>query len=300
MFSFFSVKQALLLVLCSSTAMLAQGSPTQYGTNDPVGYRQNGEYQNDPGYRRGFDDGTRSGQNDAQSGKRHDPAKTESYEDTPGYDSSYGDKGQWKQQYRQGYLSGYQRAMYGGANGGYGPRPYGQGAYGQSQSAGDEGYRRGFDDGMQSGRTDAQRGKRGDPVKSEHYEDAPGYSSSYGEKAQWKQQYREGFTAGYERAQGQGWTGQAGSADGRRYSDDDRPRNNGNDPAYQRGYQDGLGDGQKDARKNKRNSDITKSEHYKDAPGYNSSFGSKDQWKAAYRQGYAAGYQQTWDGYGRR
>jgi len=60
----------------------------------------------------------------------------------------------------------------------------------------------------------------------------------------------------------------------RPYSGDDRQRSNvdqnGNDPAYQAGYQ-------KDARKSKRNPNVTKSEHYEDTPGYNSYFGSKDQ-----------------------
>src|SRR5260370_31613569 len=55
----------------------------------------------------------RSGQADVQRGKRGDPTKSENYEDAPGYNSSYGDKGQWKQQYRQGYMAGYQRAIYG-------------------------------------------------------------------------------------------------------------------------------------------------------------------------------------------
>src|SRR5260370_38894405 len=55
----------------------------------------------------------RTEQADVQRGKRGDPTKSENYEDAPGYNSSYGDKGQWKQQYRQGYMAGYQRAIYG-------------------------------------------------------------------------------------------------------------------------------------------------------------------------------------------
>src|SRR5258708_12438351 len=73
----------------------------------------------------------RSEQADVQRGKRGDPTKSENYEDAPGYNSSYGDKGQWKQQYRQGYTAGYQRAMDGESSRGYGQRPYGQGGYSQ-------------------------------------------------------------------------------------------------------------------------------------------------------------------------
>lgn len=97
----------LLAVLGSGTAMMAQQMSGSYGTNDPNGYGQyRGGFQNDEGYRRGFDDGMRSGQADIQPGKRADPTKSENYEDAPGYNSSYGDKGQWKQQYRQGYMAG--------------------------------------------------------------------------------------------------------------------------------------------------------------------------------------------------
>src|SRR5258706_100791 len=113
--SLFSVKSALLLaVLCSGIAMMAQRPSAPYGATGPNGYGQyGGGYAADEGYRRGFDDGMRSGQADVQRGKRGDPTKSENYEDAPGYNSSYGDKGQWKQQYRQGYMAGYQRAIYG-------------------------------------------------------------------------------------------------------------------------------------------------------------------------------------------
>ena len=290
----------LLTVLCSSTAVLAQQPYNPYGTTGPKGYGQydRGGLQNDPAYRRGFEDGMRRGQNDAQSGKRADPTKGENYEDAPGYDSLYVDKRQWKEQYRQGYTSGYQRAMYGGTDQRYGQRPNGQPQY-----ADDGGYRRGFEDGVRNGQSDVQHGKRKDPAKSENYEDAPGYNSSYGDKGQWRQQYRQGYLAGYERSRGESWDGRnGGAAEPGRYSDPDRPQYGGygdqsaSDPAYQHGYQDGMMDGQTDIRKNRRMSDITKSDHFSDAPGYQSSYGSKDQWKIVYRQGYSTGYQQAFEG----
>ena len=119
----FCGKNALLIaLLCSGSTMVAQQQSGQYGENnhDAFGQYQGGS-QDDQGYRRGFDDGMRSGQTDVQRGKRGDPTKSENYEDAPGYDSSYGDKGHWKQQYRQGYTAGYQRAMYGETDGSDGP-----------------------------------------------------------------------------------------------------------------------------------------------------------------------------------
>lgn len=209
--SFFVKRVLLLAVLSSGTLLVAQPAYGQYG-NDGINHQYGSPHDNNPGYRRGFDDGMRSGQNDVQRGKRGDPTKSESYEDAPGYNSSYGDKRQWKQQYQQGFASGYQTAMSGGGNGRYGQSPYDQGSYdqrgyGQTQYSDAPGYRQGFDDGIRSGQNDVQRGKRSDPTKSENYEDAPGYNSSYGDKGQWKQQYRQGFALGYQRAMDGGANG---------------------------------------------------------------------------------------------
>ncbi|MDP9052305.1 MAG: hypothetical protein M3O31_16530 [Acidobacteriota bacterium] len=304
MSSSFFVKNAFLLAaLSSGTVMLAQQPYGQYRGYDPNGYAQyGGAYQNDLGYRRGFDDGMRSGQKDLQTGKRNDPTKSDSYEDAPGYNSSYGDKGRWKQQYRQGFTTGYQNATSGGANGGYGQKPYDRGSYdqpgyGQTRYSDDPGYRRGFDDGMRIGESDVQGGRRWDPTKSDSYEDAPGYDSTYGDKGQWKQQYRQGFALGYQRAM----DGRTGGAYGQRPYDQ---RGNGqpryDDPGFRRGFDDGMRSAQKDLQTGKRN-DPTKSESYEDAPGYNSSYGDKGQWKQQYRQGFTTGYQNGMSGgaYGR-
>ena len=299
-----------LAVAWSGMVMVAQQPYSPYGPGGQ-GYGQNGYQngpQNDPGYRRGFDDGMRSGQTDLQRGKRDgDPVKSENYEDTPGYDSRYGDKGLWKQQYRQGYVAGYQQGMQGGFGPGqygpgqygqapYGQRPYGAGGYGPGQY-GDEGYRRGFDDGMESGQRDFQTGKQGDPTQAQKYGDTPGYSSAYGNKDQWKQQYRQGYVAGYER-------GRSGRAEqGRPYEGSREGGNRGqfeNDPAFQGGFRHGMADGQKDVARNKRNADITDSQHYGDTPGYFSAYGSKDDWKASYRRGYESGYREAWERGGQR
>lgn len=204
-------------------------------------------------------------------------------------------------------MAGYQQATYGRADARVDQQPPEQQGYGQQPYPDDEAYGRGFEDGVRSGQTDLQRGKQKDPSKSESYEDAPGYRSTYVDKGLWKRQYRQGYLAGYGRALGDGWTGQDGvAADRRRYPDASGPHDNAyaaanaSDPGYQHGYQDGMIEGQRDVRRNKRDVDITRNDRFNDAPGYCSTYGSKDQWKAGYRQGYAAGYQQAWEGDVRR
>ena len=66
--------------------------------------------------------------------------------------------------------------------------------------------------------------------------------------------------------------------------------------AADRGYQDGLSTGQEDAYRGQ-NYDPQRSHYYKNGTdGYNSSYGSKGQYKQAYRDGFLQGYR---DGYSR-
>ena len=80
-----------------------------------------------------------------------------------------------------------------GRNGGYGNN----GGYGSNiyQVAQNEGYR----DGLNTGARDAERGQSYNPQRSHYYKDATdGYNSSYGNKGQYKQAYRDGFLRGYQ------------------------------------------------------------------------------------------------------
>lgn len=306
-----SVALAALMV-CGVRVMVAQQPYGQYGPGGGQGYGQYGGYRNDPAYARGYQDGFNSGRTDLERGKRNgDPVKSENYEETPGYNSSYGSKDAWKQMYRQAYVQGYQQGMQGGngpGNYGQGPaqRGYGQGGYGQGPYGGDPAAAKGFQDGFNTGRADLQRGKMdGDPVKGENYEETPGYNSSYGPKDQWKQQYRQAYVDGYRQGlsggYGNGPYGAGNYGGGQRYPEDGRQTNGPgygeryrDDPAYRAGFEDGMSDGRKDVARNKRNADITKSDRYGETPGYNSSYGPKDQWKEVYRQGYTAGYERAW------
>ena len=93
-----------------------------------------------------------------------------------------------------------------------------------------------------------------------------------------------------------GW-GNQGRDDRWRNQDRDYDRgysNNGpsgyNTPGYDVGYRDGVAMGQKDSQKGK-SFRPQKNDRYEDADnGYNKSYGDKNQYKSAYREGFQRGY----------
>ena len=110
--------------------------------------------------------------------------------------------------------------------------------------------------------------------------------------------YRQGYEAGYN-------SGRHGNAgwDRDHDRDNDRYGRNGGYSGYgnpsniarQNGYRDGVNDGRKD-RATGHSFRPTQGDNYKNAPGYISSMGDRQQYKDAYRQAYQQGYPQ---GYGR-
>jgi len=65
-----------------------------------------------------------------------------------------------------------------------------------------------------------------------------------------------------------------------------------NDPAYSRGYDDGYRQGLYAARDGDR-PDVRREGQYRDGDrGYNPRYGSRNQWRQVYRDGFAAGYDQ--------
>jgi len=90
---------------------------------------RNRNYNYETARQQGYSYGLNVGASDAQRGQRYDPQRSRYYKNaTEGYNSSYGNKGQYKQVFRdafeQGYRDGFQR--YGGYNqrnrGGWGIR----------------------------------------------------------------------------------------------------------------------------------------------------------------------------------
>jgi hypothetical protein len=278
---------------------------------DDQGVSPQPQYAGQQAYQNGFLDGSNDGTTDRQSGKTFRASGTERYEHgDSGYRESFGDKDVYKRFYRQGYMDGYQRT-FNGATAAVPVPPnatapvvavpvYVQPGYNAAQSV----YQNGFQDGMRDGANDLQSGHSFRAMDTDRYKHADaGYNPSFGEKEQYKQAYRQGYAAGYQ----QGFKGSAAAA---AYPNPapaavytpapvavyGQPAYGTQNQAYQMGFQDGMNDGAND-RQGGHDFSPQKRDRYKHADtGYNSSFGDKDQYKQAYRDGFMAGYRR---GYGK-
>lgn len=196
---------------CSATAM-AQPNGRAYG------YGQNrGGYQSayDNGYRAGYD----QGQADARGRNRYGYDRHGRYRDGDyGYHSRYGNRNDYRNTFRQGYASGYEQGYrsyggYGNRNPGYGNRYPDYGGYGGYGGYGDgyynEASNRGFREGAEKGREDADDGDRYDPRRHKWYREGDrGYNSRYGSRDRYKADYRNAFERGYAQAyRGYGYQG---------------------------------------------------------------------------------------------
>lgn len=146
--------------------------------NDDRGNR-NGYYNNQQ-RNQGFQAGLNTGASDAQRGQSYNPQRSRYYRNAS------------SQPFRQGFVRGYDQGyrQYAG-NSGYGNGRYGNdGRYGRG-GYGNGGYNnaelnRGYQQGIETGSSDARRGQSYDPQRSRHYRNAS------------TQAFREGFVRGYD------------------------------------------------------------------------------------------------------
>ena len=189
---------------------------------------------------------------------------------------------------------------------------------GGSQAAYDNGYRSGFDQGQADRRG---RDRYGYDRQGRYRSGDYGYNSRYGSRDDYRQAFRRGYSEGYER----GYYADAGSGGAvpRRDRDGYESRYPGYpnggygypgggyggygsrggyyNEAYDRGYREGNEKGREDVSDNDRY-DPRRHKWYREGDrGYNSRDGSRDQYKAAYRdafeRGFADGYR-SYGGYG--
>jgi hypothetical protein len=176
-----------------------------------------------------------------------------------------------------------------------------------------------YREGYEQGRSDADSRRSFHPDADRYREDDD------------RRMYREGYQAGYRAAQR--WEDRDfdrdrdrdHDRDAYRYQDRDHDRDayhdrdrdhdrdadhnrDGNIDSYQRadygsmsriaqenGYRDGMNDGQKD-RATGHSFRPTHDDNYKNAPGYSSSMGDRQQYKNMYRQAYEQGYPLGYNG----
>jgi len=162
------------------------------------------------GYEHGYRDGLHKGLDDRD---HHNKFKPEVKDDDNGYQSFMGDKGQYKEGYRSGFVAGY--------DDGFNNRPsrfsqiygpytdeasrvrgsadryddvYVERRFGASDVAFDMGYR----DGVASGADDFNHRRNRPPQELKDFREADhGYRSNYGDKLVYQRQYRDGFEQGY-------------------------------------------------------------------------------------------------------
>ena len=191
----------------------------------------------------------------------------------------------------------------------------GYGAYDSGRVAYDQGYR----EGLQYGSRDARENRNFDYDRHRAYKDADrGYDRRYGARGQYRQAFRQGFAEGYRDGYGRYGRGRAVPRndpyygrypDSRRYPDYGRsPSYPGSgrygyaSPAYDKGFEDGYKKGREDGEDRDR-FDPGRHKWYREGDrGYNSRYGSREQWKReyrdAFRRGYEQGYQDVRSGYG--
>ena len=172
--------------------------------------------------------------------------------------------------------------------------------YGGSTNAREHGYQHGYRDGLRQGRADLNSNARPN-FESEDYQRADlGYEEYMGGRREFQAGYREGYRTGYEDGfNNRPIRSKVYSLDDN-YDPDRVPRSEADargyenwgysDVALDTGYRDGLSAGSKDFRERK---DYRPEKHdsYEDGDhGYRKAYGTKDQYKEAYRKGFLRGY----------
>jgi len=195
------------VVAATSLSAVAQVRSNDRGRDwDRDQWRDTGAYR---GGTRAFQEGFTEGQRDAQQGRR---ARSNA--------GSISLRSHDRQEYQAGYNRGYQDTMAAANSGRYGNGRYGNGGYGNRSGQYPGGYGQpngqtgqygtnswveqarqiGYQDGINDGSTDRRTGHSFRPTQGDNYKHADrGYNSSYGDKNQYKQFYREGYQNAYPR-----------------------------------------------------------------------------------------------------
>ena len=203
-----------MAVLAVAATLALTGVALAHDHDDDDYYRGgNGAQAQRYGYQNGYRDGFNHGREDRFRNEGYDYRSEDFEQASRGYQSWMGNVGQFRDGYRQGYHSGYdaafRRSSYGvyDRGGSYGrdgdgdadDRPY----YGNDQrygswNRGNAAYNFGFRDGSTVAREDMARGKPYNPNPRGPYDDADhGYSSVYGDRRSYREQYTVAYRQGY-------------------------------------------------------------------------------------------------------
>jgi hypothetical protein len=167
-------------------------------------------------YDSGYRDGARAGGDDARDGRRFEYQRHRDYRSANGYSRGNGQRNDYADRYRAGFVAGYRDGYYSG--GGRGPGSVGRGQapwYGSTPGArrpsgypgvaDDIGYSNGFEEGYRSGLDDGRDRDGYDPRRHGRYRAADqGYRREYGPRGLYEASYRRGFERGYDQGYNEG------------------------------------------------------------------------------------------------
>jgi len=165
-------------------------------------------------------------------------------------------------------------------------------------------YRQGWEQGQRAGLEDARRAEpyrytdEADYRRTDTVLRHGGYDSRY--RTEYRRGYDEGYRAGYSGGYGRGpaYDGRLPGRGGPPAWSNGRGAGRGGwatgryDPAFQTGATDGYEAGLKDAQSRRRFDPISEGRYRSADRGYKRAYGSKDLYKAHYREGFRAGYEE--------
>ena len=152
------------------------------------------------------------------------------------------------------------------------------------------GYQNGYRDGVSQGRHEGQENDPYDYRTPDWRQATRGYQQWMGPVNWYQRGYQDGYSNGFQTGF-QGVSNRWRDNDGdEHWRGDDRGWGN---TAYQFGYQDGSGVAQRDLQRNNRYNPNPRGKYDDEDHGYRREYGSKDQYKAEYTNGYRAGYAAT-------
>jgi hypothetical protein len=158
-------------------------------------------------------------------------------------------------------------------------------------------YDRGYREGLEQGRDDERHNRRYSLERHDEYRDADdGYRRGDGDREFYRRAYRAGFQAGYTEA----YKRNAGYERGYpTYPSYPTASNRGwGTIGRDNGYREGFDAGRRDARDGVRYDPIrAMKRYYRDDSGYDTRYGSRDDYKRDYTGAFEQGYR---DGYGKR
>jgi hypothetical protein len=164
-------------------------------------------------------------------------------------------------------------------------------------------YDRGYAEGREQGITDASRRRTFDYQRHKEFRKGDAGYRGYGDRNEYRALFREGFVAGYNEGYRRYASGPYGYPQPNGYPQRPTPSRapiyRGSAPVYQsaaieNGYRDGYDAGRGDAGDRRRYDPVRVSRYREGDHGYESRYGSRDDYKrdyrAAFMQGYEAGY----------